>query len=200
MPGGESVFQFLQKCNKKFAEFFGTFNPQPTLSFGVTICYHKFPLYEALEDSQHMLFDIAKKKRDCTAVHLQKHAGQSEGLLIPNQDLETVSNCLKDHIMSADSDWIHSVHHKLYTFRHLFIRAGKDTTLAKNLMANTFDADSHQSNAFVEEHLPEFYRKLQTEMNIEVIGNEKEKDIVDAMCYLLRILKFFVEKGGEEHD
>ena len=195
---GRSVFRFLQKCNACFARHFEDYVPKPTVSFGVTICYHKFPLYEALEDSQNMLFGIAKKTRDCTAIHVQKHAGQSEALLIPNVDLEEFTKFYEENIRNVDSDWIHSAHHKLYTFRNLFIHAGKDTAYAENLFRNLFDADAHVGNHFVENALPEFYKKMLTSLGIKVVGNTKETETVDALCYMLRIFKFYTEKGDEE--
>lgn len=51
----------------------------PSLSFGVSICYYKHPLYEALESARHLLFDVAKGVDDKKAVawKLEKHSGES---------------------------------------------------------------------------------------------------------------------------
>ena len=51
----------------------------PSLSFGVSICYYKHPLYEALESARHLLFDVAKEVNDKKAVawKLEKHSGES---------------------------------------------------------------------------------------------------------------------------
>lgn len=51
----------------------------PSLSFGVSICYYKHPLYEALESARHLLFDVAKGVGDKKAVawNLEKHSGES---------------------------------------------------------------------------------------------------------------------------
>lgn len=51
----------------------------PSLSFGVSICYYKHPLYEALESARHLLFDVAKGVDDKKAIawKLEKHSGES---------------------------------------------------------------------------------------------------------------------------
>ena len=50
-----------------------------SLSFGVSITYYKYPLYEALESARHLLFDKAKKVdgKNAVAVDWRKHSGSS---------------------------------------------------------------------------------------------------------------------------
>ena len=48
-----------------------------SLSFGVSISYYKYPLYEALDSARHQLFDNAKRVEDKNAIALdwRKHSG-----------------------------------------------------------------------------------------------------------------------------
>lgn len=197
---GENIFRFIQKANRIFAEHFPkeTYHADVSLSFGVTICYHKFPLYEALEDSQNLLFGLAKSRRNCIAVHLQKHAGQSEGLIIPNDALDAFLFRFDRIMAQRDDQWFQSAHHKIILFRSLFRKAGRDYTQIRNLFANIFDADSHVGNDLLHKELPDFYHELITALGIEAITDLKESDHVDTLCYILRLFKFFVEKGGGE--
>ena len=211
---GKNVFHFIQETNELFAKRFDqeSYGAAVSLSFGVTICYHKFPLYEALQDSQHMLFDLAKKQRNCTAIHLQKHAGQSEGLIIPNAALKSFTEQMEQLISKSDSEWFHSVHHKLKQFRKLFLHADNDRAQIDHLFANIFDADAHKDNALLHKTLPEFYYAVKTELGITCVVDiqdteEAKKKIkaansenapIDTLCYILRLWKFFVEKGGKE--
>ena len=191
---GETVFEFVRQANGLFAGYF----PEASLSFGVTICYHKYPLYEALEDSQKLLFADAKSSRNCMAVRLQKHAGQSVGLLVPNQALDAFLGQYSGLAQRKDDEWLHTIHHKLKLFRHLFIRADSDLQQIRNLFANLFDADVHTGNHLLMEDLPVFYHKMKTELQIESIADHEERQTIDVLCDFLRLCKFFVEMGGEE--
>lgn len=205
---GQSVFEFVRQANALFDQSFSKekYHKDVSLSFGVTICYHKFPLYEALEDSQHMLFDLAKSKRNCMAVHLQKHAGQSEGLIIPNGALDALIDLYNSCVSRKDTEWLHSIHHKLKTFRKLFLLAEQDWDRIHNLFENVFDAECHVDNDLLQRQLPKFYYDMMTRYAIDSVADEigvkygrnPEQDPVDTLCYILRLFKFFVEKGGKE--
>lgn len=233
---GETVFRFISEVNRLFSESFKIYTdkikslnqkisepekqiPVPSLSFGITICYNKFPLYEALEDSAELLFDIAKSKKDCSVVRLQKHSGQSEGLLIYNDALddflkihdvvlsrETESeNAAKNQDAQSEpqnqmSELLLSALYKTEKFKKLFTEA-KDEIQINNLFKNTFDAPDHSNNDFVHLNLPEFYAAVCTNGRILALsdeGLEKELNNITVFNFALRILKFFVENGGEE--
>jgi len=64
----------------------------PSLSFGVSITYYKFPLYEALNLSRNQLFNEVKSKMDdydknAIAIKLQKHSGQVFDLVISKKSI-----------------------------------------------------------------------------------------------------------------
>ena len=196
---GKTIFAFIQEANALFAESFPkeTYHADVSLSWGVTICYQKYPLYEALDDSCQMLAGIAKSRRNCVAVHLQKHAGQSEGLLIPNTALAEFVNLMEQCISGADGEWLHSIHHKLNAFRKMFDSAQKPETV-RNLFANLFDAEAHQNNNLIHKLLPEFFWNMKTELDIVSVEAAKEREPIDTLCYILRLFKFFVEKEGNQ--
>ena len=86
--GSVSIFELLDKLEGSFQvvrDECRTALPElddkdlPSLSFGVSICYYKHPLYEALESARHLLFDVAKEVNDKKAVawKLEKHSGES---------------------------------------------------------------------------------------------------------------------------
>ena len=66
----------------------------PTVSFGVSVQYEKFPLYEAHKRSGELL-EIAKKQcdeenhtqKDNILLELRKHSGQSIAILVHNEDI-----------------------------------------------------------------------------------------------------------------
>ena len=75
---GETVFHFARDAKDLFQKSFKTYidaikaanaekkpgeepPPVPSLSLGISICYSKFPLYEALDDSADLLFRLRKR-------------------------------------------------------------------------------------------------------------------------------------------
>ncbi len=197
---GETIFEFIAAANALFNEHFGIYNKPISLSFGITIAYYKFPLYEALESSAHMLFDVAKSKKNGVVINLQKHSGQSANVFIANNALEEVI-ALKNLIfqkLSGNSEVLLSANYKLIQFAHFFENA-KDDAQIDNIFRNIFDSNEHKGNTFVQEMLPAFFKKLKSGLDVEdVLDNEKISNKISAMFSLFRLLKFFVEKEGEE--
>jgi len=240
-----NLFAFLQKANETLQSHFktlveeintknkGTNNPVvalPTLSFGVTVTYEKFPLYEALQDSQYLLFGVAKQYKNCTALRVQKHAGQSEGLLIPYAALGKIielKTTLDTGINSTDTDTADQIFlsalHKLSLFDSFFTAAA-DSEQVQNLFDNLFDADDHTDNTFLKKTLPAYFsglRECNPAYSIRLLPDylrsylqdkgitpDKDNDKgnmaavypVPTLVYLLRILKLYYEKAGERFE
>ncbi len=218
---GETPFEFIRKANAVFKKNFEKYQKPTSLSFGITMCYYKFPLYEALEDSADLLFGVAKDKtrKNCAVIRLQKHAGQSEGLVIHNEALDDFL-ALKDVIVKPDifaqrkesedgvsgaeaadivigeeERVIVSALHKLSLFEHLLRAADNDRKSVITLFNNIFDSGDQQTT-FLHEVLPEFYYKLKTK-GIRAVTDEGVVDNpVTTIAYVLRMLKFFNEKAG----
>ena len=58
-----SIFTLIEQLNQKFNDLnfeVGKDDIKPTLSFGISISYFKFPMFETLEISRDLLFDKAK--------------------------------------------------------------------------------------------------------------------------------------------
>ncbi len=201
---GETVFDFIESVNAIFADSFKQYNVDVSLSLGVFVSYYKFPLYEALERSAELLFGIAKQYRNCTAIHFQKHSGQSEGIVISNDSLGNVRslhNKITEGKEEEKSKIILSAMHKLTLFSKMF-NSAKTQIEIRNLFENTFDAEAHKGNDFLKTVLPEFFFDLKTKPQIYPITDKgvckNNTDIVLTMNYILRVIKFFTESGGEE--
>jgi CRISPR-associated protein Cmr2 len=67
----------------------------PTVSFGISVQYYKYPLYEALERARNELSNAKeyefssreekKKKKNCISITLEKHSGQSTSLIFGSE-------------------------------------------------------------------------------------------------------------------
>ena len=200
----KTVFGFIKSVNDIFTNSFDQYNVDVSLSLGVFVSYYKFPLYEALERSAELLFGTAKSYRNCTAIHFQKHAGQSEGMVIFNDSLDRVIELhsgIVGGMKNPDSDIILSAMHKFTLFKNMFNNTDTDEQI-QNLFNNTFDADDHKDNKFLKTILPRFFNDLKASLNIYLIDDhgitDSKDDPVLAMNYILRTIKFFTESGGEE--
>lgn len=203
---GNTVFDFSKRANDYFIECFRDLSDKVSLSLGICVCYKKFPLYEALQESAHMLFGVAKNNgKNCVAIRFQKHSGQSEGLVIPNKDMAEFIKLQKAGVRKSDNDKervLLSAMHKISLFERMFNNAD-DEKMVINLFANTFDSEAHKEVEFIEKTLPKFFWELKSQMNILAITNtgviiNDKIDYVLTMNYILRIIKFFIEKAGDQ--
>lgn len=76
----KNVFDLISEIDQTFNEKFKEMKGNPSLSYGISITYHKFPLYEAWKKASSLLFDKAKEDvngKNAIAWELQKHAGST---------------------------------------------------------------------------------------------------------------------------
>lgn len=149
--------------------------PMPSLTYGLTICHYKHPLFEALHDSADLLFGAKQKGstyKNTVSVHLIKHSGQTSSFIITNDKLKDFTNKLlpgnagavagddagkKDEAKRQDQLLL-SAMHKLTLFETLFNIT--DSSALPDLFANIFDAEAHTDNVFVHETLPALMGEL----------------------------------------
>lgn len=198
-----TLFDFSFELQKLFNEKFNTYientvEPKPSLSTGIFIFYKNFPLYEALSESVDLLFSTAKSRRNCLALNLRKHSGQSVKIIIPNGSLTKVIE-LKDKILgNADKDEIIlSALQKISLFNELFDLANTDEQI-KNLFINTFDASYHIGNDFLHNVLAEHYNSYRNTSKTPIYSADETAKFADTFSALLRVFKFYTEKGGEK--
>lgn len=199
----------------------------PTVSFGISIQYEKYPLYEALNSSRKLLA-LAKKdgdfqntdcKKNNMVIELQKHSGQSLSLLVSNECYETFKEFMQIWD-SNEGNQIQSVLYTLETYHSLIfvlnqqVREEKIALEAYKLAWNNMFDNMGQSYAkdYINTICETYYKKL-------VIGKEKitvpsrgltepymqsETQSVRAdtslktLIYLLKLKKFLIEKEDAE--
>jgi CRISPR-associated protein Cmr2 len=127
-----------------------------TLSFGVSLVHYKQPLYEALERTRSLLFDVAKnykpdgehEVKNALAVELVKHSGLRSSCTFP---LGSYLYCAFKELlvseMQGDTQLPHAVHHNLARIKVLLHelrgREGFSERL-KDLFTNHFDEPAHE--------------------------------------------------------
>lgn len=204
---GKSLFEFVEKANKIFGESFDKYNQPTSLSFGITVAYYKFPLYEALDDSYDLLETAKSNGKNRLAIRLQKHSGQAETLVIPNGKTEKIIDILEtvkknkeqDNNGENENDKIFlSALHKVAMFEKLFNGTENEDEIYA-LFKNTFDGNEHTDNVFLHQKLPEFFVGLSKDNSVKAVNEDgiAEGNPALALCYVLRFLKFFFEKDGD---
>ena len=133
-------------------------NPNPTLSWGVSISYYKFPLSEAIVNSRNLLFDDAKNYPDKNAVafKLIKHTGQFFGATFGkgHKDYNEHFENLLNQSFASNADFLSSLQYRISSNEALLKEVFRDAdyaTKVKNFFNNFFDEEIHSNKKdFVE--------------------------------------------------
>ena len=211
---GQNIFHLTTDLEDLFSGKFHDYSATPTLSFGIFICYYKFPLYEAFDSAYKLLFYRAKKtaNKNSIAVNFQKHSGRSFGLLIEKTADDGWRIKLKDLISLAitgmkknTGELLSSVPIKLKTFEALFSKALEDDLLLENAFNNIFDHPVHVTKdgkllsyiSLVKDYLSSIIKGICRVKALEVSEKDGTPQLT-AIDSVTRIVKFFIEKKGEE--
>jgi len=178
---GKTVFDLLNSLSQDYTDTLET--TESTLSFGVSLTYYKYPLYEALTKARNTLFGVAKQYqgKNAVAISTQKHSGQSFDFCIGKSEksydefLRLISSVLNEEI-----ELPHAVHQKLQKYQDIFqsipIERVKDT------FENIFNEDMHKTK--FKKGLDEI-RNLMESMGLETKAQEK----LFAMLSTIKVLR-----------
>lgn len=175
----KTIFELLDELSKLFKSKFSS----ATLSFGLSITYYKYPLYEALEKSRELLFTKAKNgTKNNIAFEVVKHSGQTfDGVVHKvNQSYEkflsfvSIENSLEDN-------FLHSLHHKIKLHQKTLEAIKNDEEKLFNFFKNYFNEAGH-------DEYREFFKKL-----IDYIKVEQN---IQNIYATLRFVKFI--KGDKQ--
>jgi len=152
--------KFKECLKSKFEDEDISENDYPTMSFGISITYYKYPLFEAKAMADNMLGQSKgwseSKRKNNLSVQFQKHSGQiftsflhkgcEESYKQFNSLVEKyVDNSTGD---SKENNFLASVMHKLREMQPLFTIALQDEErkkLLKNVFDNYFNEKVHES-------------------------------------------------------
>lgn len=223
---GKNVFDLCQSINQLFQDKMKAVfpdNPQiPTFSFGISIQYEKFPLYEALENTRQLLFGQAKTHsckgmdhaaKNSMAIELQKHSGQTVGLVVSNDSYHVLEEVMAlGSSLSDGENAVNSVLYTILTYEFLLnvldreVQEGRVDKIAyKEAWMNLFDnADQKPAESYLKSVCDVWYDHiLKGSGKIEAMDGRHRVDLPEkagdkymaVMIYLLRLKKFFVERG-----
>ena len=163
-----------------------------SLSFGISITYYKYPLYEAFESARTLLFDTAKKisQKKAVAWSFRKHSGGlfDAAFSLKNNELKTafyelIQYTTKNTVVSA-------VAHKLR----------QEENLVKTVMAD-YDNCPNRLDALFEKILEfqnnEYFNSIKKIMPL-LYKEVGENNFISTLYSLLRTAKFI--NGEDLHD
>lgn len=165
-----------------------TGQPIPTLSYGLSISYYKFPMNESLPNAYDLLTEAKKQPgKNSVAFRIKKHSGQEFGTQF-NKGKETFrlfKNLLrKDGETVNDQDFLRSITFKIDPLKPLLESIGQSETALRNQqMTHLFDehfneaihrdpSDKSQLSPFMQEMLS----LLQTIYSENTLRQSKEDD------------------------
>jgi len=187
-----NILSLLKKIDERFKAKFKD-NKDISLSFGVAIQYHKFPLYEALSNAHNLLNEAkAIDGKNALCLKLLKHSGQECSLRFSKYSTSEYFNHLINMIDNLNNeDMLKSSLYKLYDYEKLFIEAFSNNT-TDNLIENIIDNYRSDDEKSFDDYLGEF----KTLCNL--IHQDESDNVIDELRSVLRFIKFYCEKGGQD--
>lgn len=186
----KTVFDLLYTIDDIFNEQFADRKKKPTLSFGVSISYYKFPLYEALEISRNLLKRAKKmKNKNAIAFRILKHSGQYFEAVFEKQspEYESLLNLLENAGLAKDDEKLmSSIIYTLFSSQALLEASGNDKVKLNNFFKNSFNEPIHKIS----------HNKAQIKSIKELIyavyqsGNYKKEERARTIYSALRLNKF----------
>ena len=165
---------------------------EASLSFGVSITYYKYPLYEALESARNLLFGKAKriKQKKAVAWSLRKHSGGTFEAAFSRKDQKLKEQFAALIAATTDDDTVSAVAHKIRkedALVNIVMESHQEDRL-NALFNKVLELDAEKENYFkaVKEVMPTLY------------GMVGAKKYIPALYSLLRTAKFI--KGEDLRD
>lgn len=193
---GTNLLDLLIGIRHSFNKVF----PDYTVSFGVSIQYVKFPLYEALARAYDHLVE-AKTGKDSLSLYLQKHSGQSTGFVIENFSTNEISGAISQMIKNcADNDFLKSAMYHMQNKKKLFT-IGWENKCIHNLFINIFDNPEQKKWGNYLKQMEDLM--IHDGMNSFRLTKKHDTDtqtIIDHMLVIMRLVSFYAEKGGEQGE
>ncbi len=228
---GRTVMELCKDLDALFREYFDdnfinkitgekgvTAERKLALSFGITLNYHKSPLYEALKQTLFLLFVEAKGRKNAKVIELTKNSGSKISVPLYNNS-EVESELIKLIHLQDEEEVVNSILYHLHEFEVLYdIAFNEGEERIKNFFYNMFDRHVEEDaenktndeitfkNPYVEQiknlaiaHWRETENRNRSKRDPQN-EQEGEEQILSTkeLTSLLRLAKFFGEGAKDE--
>lgn len=189
-----------------------------SLSFGLSINYYKFPLYESFLDTLELLFGEAKnyvrepeKEKNNAAIRIHKGSGQSMGVVLcletigKSKSVEDTDDTLYrnylnliDLFMKADqkktNELMTSLIYHIENQKSMYIEAMKNDMDLHTLIVNSFDGPVHEDAKELIGLIEILITNSWHAFHINKLKPLGGGGPIDAVTSMLRMAKFLVEE------
>lgn len=202
----ETIFNLIETIDATFTSRFlesgkvDFADSKPSISYGLSISYYKYPLQEAMETSRNLLFADAKntKGKDAVAFKFLKHSGQWFGTVLKKSGRAYQDYFLK---MLHDSDFeelfLHSIQYKLRANEVALCELLKEDNRTDRLVwffANTLNEDKHEEKEkflnLVREYFMESFENEEEDMKENDQDKRHQKKVHNALERVFSALRF----------
>lgn len=196
---------------------------KPTMSYGISITYSKYPLNEAREKAYTNLMKAKEIKNDKNKIcfSVQKHSGQTFGFTIDKKKISTVNNTpgsfnqfmkMVNSIPVIEGEkLLTSIIYKLAPLHALLVRIAQDKQRLDTFFAQEFDIDkditrmSQKEIAKKEfiESIVNFYYSLSNDFSADnklLPANESDEEAtnIGKLYSTLRFVKHLTDEDNEQ--
>lgn len=160
---------------------------ETSMSYGISINYYKYPLYEVLENARNLLFSDAKDNRNSIACELRKHSGSSLKVIL-NKSNDKIKSTFEELIdIAVEENMVSATAHKLRDNSALWQSIGDEEKRIDAFFKKFMGLGEKQSNE------NDYLIKVKELLNL--LLDEKNEQINQYIYSMLRIAKFI---NGEE--
>ncbi len=191
------VFEFIEVACRTLNEKFKNFkNDKLSVSIGVFICYAKYPIKEAINQANRMLFEKAKENKNSVALLFQKHSGQSFEIVINNllkkgrvfNEDNKIFNKLKEDVREIlleqkERKLLNTIIQKVSLNTFIFKEIIEDDKRIECFLKTLFESNKEEENI-----LNDLYELL------SLVGKNKENTFeynLEQVLSFFKILKFY---------
>ncbi len=189
---GENIFDLINKIDSKFEVIFNDeinkLKKKPSLSYGVSISYYKYPLAEALEKSSKLLFEKAKTGvKNNISFEVLKHSGQVFGGLLHKKDVAYTkfTNLLTQSKVSGEL--LKSVLYKIHNDKPVISSIADNADRLKAYFDNNFNESIHADKKDYFDKVADYIKTLK--------DNCKDESYYDTLYGTVKFIKFLKEEG-----
>jgi CRISPR-associated protein Cmr2 len=198
----EHIFQLLETLDAEFPKaLLSGLVPEikdedkPALSFGISVSFYKYPMFESLDAMDEQLFGEAKHYpgKNAVAFRVLKHSGQSfDTVLGKNGDAWEKLKDLLGKCRNLDQSFLTSVMHRL-TELEPYLEDALKHGQSVHFFKHHFNEDVHRHTEF-----DQFLTAVR--MLAEAAWNESGQNMETAIRQVHAILRFIQFLNQEDHD
>jgi CRISPR-associated protein Cmr2 len=191
----ENIFNLLAKIDTVFKtevlDKYPNLVPTPSMSYGVSISYYKYPMHEALATARNLLFTDAKEgAKNAIAFKILKHSGQHFGAVLKKPGDPTV-DAFSTLLHANQKLALHSVIYNMDEHETILKEVIVDTEKLKNFFENFYNEKVHNEQRAYFEIVSLLLSQAYQECGSDF---KKAKNQVYAQ---LRLIQFLNSKNDE---